>query len=1327
MENIVLTLGTLSSVCCVNQEGVISHSLPTPEKMFFFHRRHHHHHHQENYSTNKSQSIVCKQNSKMKEWYDYRKFKPGQVTTPILQRTMKESGQTSQGKLYKTQSSIQCEMPISTNNPNETPAFGRSVVFTLESCVTPVVLDLRTDFCCPFISRFERPRWDRFLSSLKPIGLSLLLNNCHSPTAEQLLGFSDKMNATQKFLFPSSCITTLPLTFCLCGLAGQIGFRDGALNGFVNHGCLCAYSICSTAYSNADASNTKSKLSSEEILPINESAYDNRIHLAHCFSAVFSDPNMEGGYQLLSQGTGDILASLCSDIWDGRDIIPLSDSERDLILGFHNRHLSSSYCIGFAYSPLVDKIWESYKLLLTNISNSSDFFMLRLPGSDIISPETQRKALQHVGRGRLTSRWSPPLHVVDDIDNDSTINNSFSHNSDISIRSHDMSKFSGLSGCCQLKFINNLRKLNFHPFSTYGQHQGCIVKKEISSNSNKLLKPLLITRNDNFIKMHETKPTSISNQESNKFDNYATNCLLLNEFPNVTYVSETDDHCKHDDSNLNHDQKNEVLVDRKEVDNILSNQIFLGLVSMQYQANPQVVKSIKQLHQACIRFVHFSRENELRSRVFAERLGLECGWNCHISLKSSNCVSNSKSISQSEELPKSNRFSAGTDLFVSKRKYFPGVTQIKRSSSSPTITTPYLSTLEKKFGSMSDPQYLQSNFRGKYTYFPEYCGSNCNKAVPLCPTFRQTDSCFQSFNLYSCSHDHINERSIHAVSTSCLQPVLSNENDTRESSGIYHMSISSASDSSTSLSVNEQSDNSEEIKISELLTENKSRLPCGIENIRPHLENIDNVPLQVSLFTDCTPKAISQMIQIMKEYGDTVCLIGSCYSLTNYALFQQGDVAIAVKPILPYSTCQFAHSELKLSNQNDPKSGEPGCSKNNSAFTSQKNVSTNVSMFDIAAHLIHLVTPCLLDIEKTGFHVYDLIVEAHGSVNNLYHCLVFSSATPVAVGLLQLLLLIVGLPTWPVVLSDMKSNLQQSELIWLPTEPFISVIFGSREILINLSKSDNYTSINLLQYSSNWNLEPSFGTGQLMWLLFIVLPALTLSLIDRQVERNQLLREPPIKRNKLFTKRRCLRFALVTCSRFIPSVLICALCEIGHLLCAQQFEECPQSFRTIYENRFNETHTITNNPNVYAKTLLSSSYAIQQLCLSKLSILIYSLKDLVFYQFSMCLIIISFSYANYGQRVWEFRYSTNPSWCIVSSLICILHSMYVIIRFCSIDSSLASWYILSPIISAFSFIWCILLVFINDFISGRENRAILTEHRLSRLYFNTKLGMYSPV
>ena len=38
---------------------------------------------------------------------------------------------------------------------------------------------------------------------------------------------------------------------------------------------------------------------------------------------------------------------------------------------------------------------------------------------------------------------------------------------------------------------------------------------------------------------------------------------------------------------------------------------------------------------------------------------------------------------------------------------------------------------------------------------------------------------------------------------------------------------------------------------------NRAKLPRGVENIRPHLEHVDNVPLLVPLFTDCTPEGMS--------------------------------------------------------------------------------------------------------------------------------------------------------------------------------------------------------------------------------------------------------------------------------------------------------------------------------------------------------------------------------------------------------------------------------------------------------------------------------------
>ena len=36
----------------------------------------------------------------------------------------------------------------------------------------------------------------------------------------------------------------------------------------------------------------------------------------------------------------------------------------------------------------------------------------------------------------------------------------------------------------------------------------------------------------------------------------------------------------------------------------------------------------------------------------------------------------------------------------------------------------------------------------------------------------------------------------------------------------------------------------------------QARLPKGIKNIRPHIDDVDNVPLLVSLFTDCTPDSM---------------------------------------------------------------------------------------------------------------------------------------------------------------------------------------------------------------------------------------------------------------------------------------------------------------------------------------------------------------------------------------------------------------------------------------------------------------------------------------
>lgn len=56
-------------------------------------------------------------------------------------------------------------------------------------------------------------------------------------------------------------------------------------------------------------------------------------------------------------------------------------------------------------------------------------------------------------------------------------------------------------------------------------------------------------------------------------------------------------------------------VEKEDCVQALSGQIFMGMVSSQFQARLDTVRLIENLVGACIRFVYFSMEDELRSKV----------------------------------------------------------------------------------------------------------------------------------------------------------------------------------------------------------------------------------------------------------------------------------------------------------------------------------------------------------------------------------------------------------------------------------------------------------------------------------------------------------------------------------------------------------------------------------------------------------------------------------------------------------------------------------------------------------------------------------------
>ncbi|XP_035467834.1 transmembrane protein 94 isoform X2 [Scophthalmus maximus] len=221
-------------------------------------------------------------------------------------------------------------------------------------------------------------------------------------------------------------------------------------------------------------------------------------------------------------------------------------------------------------------------------------------------------------------------------------------------------------------------------------------------------------------------------------------------------------------------------VEREDCVQALSGQIFMGMVSSQFQARLDTVRLIDALVTACIRFVYFSMDDELRSKVFAEKMGLETGWNCHISLTPN------------------------------------GDSPCNGAPSSPG------------HGSLRDDLNQDSRDEAEGPLLPE------EEAHSDLASFQPTDSDVPSF-LEDC---------------------------------------------------------------------NRAKLPRGIHQVRPHLKNIDNVPLLVPLFTDCTPETMCEMMKIMQENREVTCCLGSSANFRNSCLFLQSDLSIALDPLYP-SQCSW--------------------------------------------------------------------------------------------------------------------------------------------------------------------------------------------------------------------------------------------------------------------------------------------------------------------------------------------------------------------------------------------------------------------------------------
>ncbi|KAJ0177027.1 hypothetical protein K1T71_007036 [Dendrolimus kikuchii] len=552
------------------------------------------------------------------------------------------------------------------------------------------VLDLTHDQNAPFCVEFDDQRWRQHLARLKPLGLAALLNTCAPAPRHTYAHFCAHLTCEALY---SEDLVPVTNRRCLCELAKQIGFTDSVANAYTVEECLAVFRHLQADTIRRETRFVRSLHLSTRV----------KVPLPHMLAVLVKDQANQ--LQMLTQGTADIILDSCVDYWNGKDLTPISPSDRKKIIDFYQRNSLTAYCTAFAYKPLT-----------RGISSSLAHMYLELPADSrqLYAPHSQQWA------------DAPALH--------------------------------------------------FH----------------------------------------------------------STDSLLFNEV--------TDDDVK----------------DAEGFFDIQCNQVFIGMVTMQYQAQSDMVELIERLERACIRFVHFSKENELRSRVFSEKMGLESGWNCHISLMSDDHHSKSASPLSSQTLPQGReRGNTGASLARPATAY------------DARLRLHYSNTMaSSKALSQSAPGAINLD----------------HSTVKFDNEIKKARHSITTHTGLKSQRDSVTTTTAHPSADSLLGD---GEEDEAESPVDGCRSLSCLTDST---------DHSAPVNFD---MSNRAKLPRGIENIRPHIEKVDNVPLLVSLFTDCTARSVQLMVEIMQDYGEVVCVMGSAANCLNMEIFMQADASIAVEPLYP--------------------------------------------------------------------------------------------------------------------------------------------------------------------------------------------------------------------------------------------------------------------------------------------------------------------------------------------------------------------------------------------------------------------------------------------
>ncbi|XP_025836465.1 transmembrane protein 94 isoform X2 [Agrilus planipennis] len=350
--NIVHVLGSITAFCCVDKKGVLSWPNPTAEKIFFLRN-----------SDNVSRT----------------------------------SSLANLGELSADNDSIHDDDAVQ-HQP-------RSEDYRESSHAE--VLDLTRDHKDPFKLCFDDMNWRKNISSLKPLGLAVLLNTCNLDTQEYYTQFCSHITCEAMY---NENLVPVANRRCLCELAKEIGFSSDAQKAFSLEQQLSTYRHLQTEMVRRDNKYARSLQMQTKL----------KFPFPHMFAVIVKELS-SGSTQLLSQGTADVILDSCVDYWDGQDLCTLTQADRKKIQDFYQRTSLTAYCTAFAYRPVNKAVNEKLgKLYLELPSDSRHLYLSHRSPSPIhwecrpvLEPKTRTPLGPFCSTDSLLCNGSPVSDISD--------------------------------------------------------------------------------------------------------------------------------------------------------------------------------------------------------------------------------------------------------------------------------------------------------------------------------------------------------------------------------------------------------------------------------------------------------------------------------------------------------------------------------------------------------------------------------------------------------------------------------------------------------------------------------------------------------------------------------------------------------------------------------------------------------------------------------------------------------------------------------------------------------------------------------------------------